>query len=88
MRAIFSFDEFITPRIIRLVFAGGLILLVLTTLAQIVALLPYYGIFSGLILPVAGLLVVGLLWRIYCEIILVFFDIREKVASIANRPLR
>jgi hypothetical protein len=44
------------------------------------------SIFSGVILPLVGACVVALLWRIYCELILVFFDMRDKLAEIAARP--
>ena len=39
-----------------------------------------------MILPLIGACVVALLWRIYCELILVFFDMRDKLAEIAARP--
>jgi len=29
--------------------------------------------------------VFGVLWRVYCEIVLVFFDMRDKLAEIAKR---
>ena len=62
-------------------------LLVLGTVLRIVAMVPDEGIIGGLVIPLIGMLVAGLLWRIYCEIILVFFDIRDKVAAIEHRPL-
>jgi hypothetical protein len=36
--------------------------------------------------PLIGAFIVALLWRIYCEVILVFFDMRDKLAEIAARP--
>jgi len=87
MREFLSFETFITPRLIRVVFVIGLVLLVLGTVLRIVAMVPDEGIIGGLVIPLIGMLVAGLLWRIYCEIILVFFDIRDKVAAIEHRPL-
>ncbi len=81
-----SFDTFITPRIIRVVFALGLLLIAIVTLIRIVIGIWELSILGGIILPLIGACVVALLWRIYCELILVFFDMREKLAEIAARP--
>jgi ABC-type antimicrobial peptide transport system permease subunit len=81
-----SFDTFITPRIIRVVFALGLLVIAIATLISVVIGIWQLAFFRGVILPLIGACVVGLLWRIYCEIILVFFDMRDKLADIATRP--
>ena len=83
---IFSFETFITPKIIRVVFALGLLLIALATLVTVIIGLWTLSIFSGVIVPLIGACVAALLWRIYCEIILVFFDMRDKLADIAARP--
>jgi hypothetical protein len=81
-----SFDTFITPKIIRIVFALGLLLIALATLVRVVLGIWQLSIISGIILPLIGACIVTLLWRIYCELILVFFDMRDKLADIAARP--
>lgn len=81
-----SFDTFITPRIIRVVFALGLLLIALSALFRVIYGLWQLSIFGGVILPLVGACVVALLWRIYCELILVFFDMRDKLADLAARP--
>ena len=81
-----SFDTFITPRIIRIVFALGLLLIAIATVIRVVIGIWSFSMFTGIILPLVGACVVGLLWRIYCELILVFFDMRDKLAEIASRP--
>jgi hypothetical protein len=81
-----SFDTFITPRIIRIVFAIGLLLIALTTLFRVIWGIWQLSIVTGVILPLIGACVVTLLWRIYCELLLVFFDMRDKLAEIAARP--
>jgi hypothetical protein len=78
-----SFDTFITPKIIRIVFALGLLLIALATLIRV---LWELSLITGVILPLIGACIVGLLWRIYCELILVFFDMRDKLADLAARP--
>ena len=86
MSEFLSFDTFITPRIIRFVFAIGLLLLALATLIRVLWGIWNLSIFTGVILPLIGACVFGLLWRIYCELILVFFDMRDKLADLASRP--
>ena len=81
-----SFDTFITPRIIRVVFAIGLLLIALGTLARVLWGIWELSLISGVILPLIAAAVATLLWRIYCELILVFFDMREKLAELASRP--
>ena len=81
-----SFDTFITPKIIRIVFALGLLLIALVTLFRVLWGIWQLSIFYGVILPLIGACVVTLLWRIYCELLLVFFDMRDKLAEIAARP--
>jgi hypothetical protein len=81
-----SFDTFITPKIIRIVFALGLLLIALATLIRVLWDLWELSLITGVILPLIGACIVGLLWRIYCELILVFFDMRDKLADLAARP--
>jgi hypothetical protein len=81
-----SFDTFITPRIIRIVFVLGLLLIAIGTLIRVVIGIWQVSILAGVILPLIGACVVTLLWRIYCELLLVFFDMRDKLAEIAARP--
>jgi uncharacterized protein DUF4282 len=81
-----SFDTFITPKIIRIVFVVGLLLIALGALVRVLYGLWELRILTGVILPLIGACIVTLLWRIYCELILVFFDMRDKLAEIAARP--
>lgn len=81
-----SFDTFITPRIIRIVFAILLLLIAIGTLVRVVWGIWEVAIFTGVILPLIGGFVAALLLRIYCELLLVFFDMRDKLAEIAARP--
>ena len=81
-----SFDTFITPKIIRVVFAIGLFLIALGALVRVIWGIWQLSIIYGVILPLIGACLVALLWRIYCELLLVFFDMRDKLAEIAARP--
>jgi len=81
-----SFDTFIAPKVIRVVFVIGLLLIALGTLGRVIWGIWELHIFTGVILPLIGACVIALLWRIYCELILVFFDMRDKLADLASRP--
>ena len=39
-----------------------------------------------MILPLIAAALAALVLRIYCELILVFFDMRDKLADIARKP--
>jgi len=80
-----SFDRFITPTIIHVVFALGLVIIALGTVIRVIYGISTNDIFDGVIMPLIAMCVLALLWRIYCEVILVFFDMRDKLATIAGR---
>jgi len=81
-----SFDRFITPTIIHVVFALGLVIIALGTVIRVIYGISTNDIFDGVIMPLIAMCVLALLWRIYCEVILVFFDMRDKLKDIAERP--
>ena len=80
-----TFDRFITPSIIRVVFVLGLLLIALATLVRVLFGIWTFSIFGGVIVPLIAMCALALLWRIYCELILVFFDMRDKLTTIAGR---
>jgi hypothetical protein len=86
MSEFLSFDTFIAPKIIRIVFVLGLLLISLGTLIRVLWGIWSFSILSGVIMPLIAACIVALMWRIYCELILVFFDMRDKLADIAARP--
>jgi Domain of unknown function (DUF4282) len=80
-----SFDHFVTPSIIHVVFVLGLLVIAVATLARVLIGIWTFSILGGVILPLIVMCALALLWRIYCELILVFFDMRDKLATIAGR---
>jgi hypothetical protein len=80
-----TFDRFITPTIIRTVFVLGLLLIALGTLVRVLFGIWTFSIIGGVIMPLIAMCALALLWRIYCELILVFFDMRDKLTTIAGR---
>ncbi len=86
MAEFLSFDTFITPKIIRVAFVAGLVLIALGVLVRVVVGLVHLQLIGGVILPLIGGAVAALLLRVYCELVLVFFDMRDKLADIARAP--
>jgi hypothetical protein len=81
-----SFDSFITPKIIRVVFVLGLLLIAIGTLFRVIWGIWELSLITGVVLPLIVACIAALLWRIYCELLLVFFDMRDKLAELASRP--
>jgi hypothetical protein len=81
-----SFDHFITPSIIHVVFVLGLLLIAQGTLVRVLVAIWTFKILGGVILPLVAMCALASLWRIYCELILVFFDMRDNLATIATQP--
>jgi hypothetical protein len=87
MRDFFSFDRFITPQIIKIIFVIGLVLLFVGTLLRVgFALIYGGGLLWGIIVPILVMCLAVLLWRVYCEVMLVFFDMRNRLQALAERP--
>ena len=63
----------------------GLLVIALATLVRVIYGIWTFSILSGVIVPLIAMCAVALLWRIYCELLLVFFDMRDKLATIASR---
>jgi hypothetical protein len=84
MRDFLTFDEFITPRVIQVLFLIGLVLIAVGLIGGLISMVAY-SFWQGLV-SIITLLASVLLWRVYCELIMVFFDIRAKLQTIAERP--
>ncbi len=78
MGGFFSFDRMITPTIIKVVFWIGLVVTVLVGLGLLIA-----GNSGGVrVLGLVYLLFGPILWRVYCEILIVVFKMQEHLTAI------
>jgi len=83
----FSFEEFITPSLIKVLFVIAMVVIGLGVLAAIImgfVASGVYGIFV-LIAALIGGFIYLLLARVGLEMVVVFFRIRENTEEIANR---
>ncbi|KMY69008.1 hypothetical protein AAU61_05540 [Desulfocarbo indianensis] len=82
----FSFQEFITPSIIKIIFWIAIIFIGLGVLINIIGSFSQgagYGILSLIISPLVGLLFV-IMTRIYLELVMVLFRIMGLLEGIAK----
>ncbi len=79
MNEYLTFDKFITPVIIQILFWIGLACIVLFSLWAIVSV-P-----GGAVVGLVYLLLGPIIWRIYMELLLVMFKIREELQLIRKQ---
>ena len=83
----FSFEEFITPSIVKVLFIIGIIVICLSVLFSIV--LGFWGYGAWGIVVLIGALIYGFLWllffRVALEVFVVFFRIRDNTEEIVSR---
>ena len=83
----FSFSSFITPKIIKILFVIGLILVAIFTLIMIItAFISHIG-FGVVILILSPIIffLYTLAVRIYLELLIVIFRIQGDIAELAHR---
>jgi|TARA_Y100000034_G_scaffold74847_1_gene89912 hypothetical protein len=74
-----NFDEYVTPMVIKVVYAGGTLLFMVYTLFNIPwSYLDYLG-FDDIIIGVLMWLLVLLAFRLYCELMIVMFKFFARV---------
>lgn len=86
MGAFLSFDKFVTPAVIKVVYWIGIVVIIISGVgwafagAQYSAFAPI-GAIIGVIL---GLL----LWRVYCELIILWFKIHDEMVGIRKNTTK
>jgi Domain of unknown function (DUF4282) len=80
MNEYLTFDKFITPIIIQILFWLGLAGIVIMALFLIVS-----GVPGGGLMGILYLLLGPIFWRVYMEIILVLFKIHEELRMIRRQ---
>lgn len=79
MNEYLTFRKMITPTIIQIVFWIGLAAVVISAIAAMFS--AEGGFFQGLLLLIFG----SIGWRIYCELIIVFFQMNKSLNDIRER---
>jgi quinol-cytochrome oxidoreductase complex cytochrome b subunit len=76
MQDYLSFRKMITPAFIQIIFWIGVVALIVGGL---------WAMDQSILTGVLGLLVGLLVWRIYCELMLILFKIYERLGEIAEK---
>lgn len=81
-----SFEKFLTPSLVRVVYWIGLIAL---TIAELVALSQTFGVYgrglAGAIVTLVGYAVALIFWRVICEGIMLSFRVFDRLTEIRDR---
>ena len=93
----FTFEEFLTPSFIRVVFIVGIAVFILGSIGGFISLcVTSYGLVQtspalgvivfllGIVLLLLSTIVYIILWRLYCEFVLVVFKINENLQIIKD----
>lgn len=94
--SLFSFDRFITPTIIKIIYIIGLVIIPLAMIGSVLAMFLFAvvkGAGAAFILPAFVQLIVGiitsllaiLMLRIYCECVSVIFKIKEDLQILKRK---
>lgn len=86
LKKLLSFDEFITPAIIKILYYISAVIVIIWGLYLLFTSFGYFG--SGVSQLIAGLLtiIIGpVLVKVYFEILIVLFKIYEKLSIITNK---
>lgn len=82
MNEYLTFRKMITPTIIQILFWLGIAAVVISAFATMFS--AQGGVIQGLLLLVFG--VIG--WRVYCELIIVFFQMNRSLQEIRDRNVQ
>jgi hypothetical protein len=86
MGAFLSFDKFITPTVIKVVYWIGIVGVIISGIAWGFAGSQYssFAWLGALLGIVLGLF----LWRVYCELIMLWFKIHDELSGIRQNTTR
>lgn len=91
MSAFLSFDKLITPTVIKVFYWIGIVgIIVFGIVAAIGAAATQYGIaaFGSFILAILGTIVGLFFWRVYCELIMLWFKIHDDLVGIRQNTAK
>jgi hypothetical protein len=84
MNEYLTFKKMITPIVIQVVFWLGMIAVIVGGIGAMFATQYGGGFFKGLMILVFG----TLLWRIYCELVIVFFQMNDSMTEIRKNTAK
>ena len=86
MGAFLSFDKFVTPAVIKVVYWIGIVGIIISGIIWAIAG-AYYSAFAP-IGAIIGVVLGLLLWRVYCELIMLWFKIYDELTGIRKNTVK
>lgn len=86
MGAFLSFDKFVTPTVIKVVYWIGIVCIVISSVVWGIAAAQHNALAP--IAAIIGLILGLLLWRVYCELIMLWFKIHDELTGIRKNTTR
>jgi hypothetical protein len=86
MGAFLSFDKFVTPAVIKVVYWIGIVGIVISGVIWAIAGARYNA--WAPIGAILGIIFGLFLWRVYCELIMLWFKIHDELAGIRQNTAK
>jgi hypothetical protein len=86
MGAFLSFDKFVTPAVIKVIYWIGIVGIVISAIVWAIAA-TRYSAFAP-IGAIIGAILSLFLWRVYCELIMLWFKIYDEMAGIRKNTAK
>lgn len=84
----FSFRKMITPSLIKIVYVLGMIAIIISGIVFLILKAEGGPTILALILPLFGVVVLNIIWRIVCEGVILAFSAHEVLVSIEKKLKR
>ena len=78
----FSFEKLITPTVIKIVYWIGLVVIILASLFSFFQMISVDGLYA--LLTLVGMVLGLLFWRVFCEGIIVVFNMLARLTEIRD----
>lgn len=90
MGAFLSFDKFVTPAVIKVVYWIGIVLIVISGALWAFSSAQFYGVSPiGTVIGAIIFVILGVLfWRVYCELVMLFFKIYDELVGIRKNTVK
>lgn len=86
LKTFFSFDKMITPTIIKILFSIGVFFSIIIGIGTIISgINSYYGGGGLVFLGILALIFLPIFTKVYCELMIIFFKIYEKLDEIEKK---
>jgi hypothetical protein len=87
MGAFLSFDKFVTPAVVKIVYWIGIVAIVISGVVWSVGSVYYFG-WIGPVIAIVSIVFGLLLWRVYCELVMLWFKLYDEMVGIRQNTAK